>query len=135
MKSVSASAFPAGFETRTFPLVALDGTIARIFVSESIMKLGEATALKVTFVAQVNSVPRIVTSIPRGPLVGEKNVMVGGGITVKSSAPTPVPNELVTEMGPVVAPAGTMAVICESEFTAKLIATVLLNCTPLALLK
>jgi hypothetical protein len=40
-------------------------------------------------------------------------------MTVKLAALAPVPLALVTVMGPVAAPAGTVTVICEAEFTVK----------------
>ena len=68
------------------------------------------TPLNVTAVTPVNAVPVIVTEVPTGPLVGLKLVIAGEGITVKSPALDAVP-VAVTEIGPVVAPDGTVAVI------------------------
>ena len=67
--------------------------------------------LNLTAVAPVKAVPVIVILAPTAPLVGEKLVMVGGGITVKELALVPVPAGLDTVMVPVVAPLGTVAVI------------------------
>ena len=67
--------------------------------------------LNFTAVALVNPVPVIVTLAPTPPLVGEKLVMEGGGITVKELALVVVPPAVVTLIVPVVAPAGTVAVI------------------------
>ena len=64
-----------------------------------------------TAVAPVNAVPVIVTLAPIAPLLGEKLVMAGGGITVKLLALVAVPPAVVTLMVPVVAPLGTVAVI------------------------
>jgi hypothetical protein len=55
-------------------------------------------------------------------------------VTTKSFALVAVPPGVVTVMGPVVAPAGTVAVICVFEFTVKL-AEVPLNVTAVAPVK
>jgi hypothetical protein len=57
--------------------------------------------------------PLISTSVPTGPLVGEKDEIVGDplGVTVKLLALVADPFPFVTVMAPVVAPAGTVAVI------------------------
>ena len=66
--------------------------------------------LKVTAVAPVKFVPLIVTLVPTGPLAGEKLVIVGAlAVTVNAVALVAVPPGVVTAMGPVVAPAGTVA--------------------------
>ena len=70
--------------------------------------------LKVTAVAPVRLVPVMTTLVPTGPLAGEKLVIVGGcaaAVTVKLLALVAVPPGVVTAIGPVVAPAGTVAVI------------------------
>ena len=46
-------------------------------------------------------------------------VIVGGGPTVKLVALVAVPERVATLIGPVVAPVGTIAVICVSETTEK----------------
>ena len=71
-----------------------------------------AAPLKATDVALLKLVPVITTPVPTVPVVGEKLVMVGGALTtVKLLALVPVPPGVVTEIVPVVAPAGTLAVI------------------------
>ena len=67
--------------------------------------------LKATAVAPVRLVPVITTLVPTGPLVGLKLVIVGEPMTVKLLALEAVPPGVVTEIVPVVAPAGTVAVI------------------------
>lgn len=67
--------------------------------------------LNFTAVAPVNAVPVTTTLAPIAPLVGEKLVMAGAGTTVKLLALVAVPPAVVTLMVPVVAPAGTIAVI------------------------
>ena len=68
----------------------------------------------------------MVTLVPTGPLVGEKLVIQGP--TVKSVALVAVPPGVVTLIVPVVALAGTVAVICVSELKVK-VADVPLNLT------
>jgi len=67
--------------------------------------------LKATAVAVLKPVPVMVTLVPTRPLVGVNEVMLGATMTVKSPALVPVPAELVTLIFPVVAAAGTVAVI------------------------
>lgn len=67
--------------------------------------------LNVTTLAPGNAVPLIVTVAPTPPLVGVKLVIAGGGIIVKLFELAAVPAEVVTAIGPVVAPEGTVAVI------------------------
>ena len=48
--------------------------------------------------------------VPTGPLVGLKELIVGGPtVTVKALLLPPVPAAVVTLIGPVVAPLGTVA--------------------------
>jgi len=67
--------------------------------------------LKATAVADEKFAPVMTTLVPAGPLMGVKEVMVGGTVTTKSAVLVPVPAELVTLIFPVVAAAGTVAVI------------------------
>src|SRR5206468_3657867 len=71
----------------------------------------------------------MVTFAPTGPLAGEKLVMVGGGMTVKLVLLVPVPADVVTLSGPVVAPAGTVAWITVVDVTVKVVALVPLKLT------
>ena len=75
------------------------------------VKVAALVPLKLTAVAPVRLVPVITTLVPTGPLVGLKLVTVGAEVTVKEVALVAVPPGVVTEMGPVVAPEGTAAVI------------------------
>ena len=66
--------------------------------------------LKVTAVAPVKFVPLIVTLVPTAPLVGVKLVIVGAlAVTLNTLALVAVPPGVVTAIGPLVAPAGTVA--------------------------
>jgi hypothetical protein len=62
----------------------------------------------------------MLTDIPVGPEGGDSRVIVGAdGVTVKLLAEVPVPDGVVTEMGPVVALFGTVVVICVELTTLK----------------
>jgi hypothetical protein len=74
--------------------------------------------LKATAPAPLKPLPVIVTADPGGPLPGAKLVIVGGGaVTVKFALLVPVPLGVVTAIDPLVAPAGTVALIWLSEAT------------------
>jgi hypothetical protein len=93
------------------PVVVPAGTVAVICVAESTVKSTAATPLKITALAPLRSVPVIVTLVPTGPLDGLKLVIVGAGMTVKLLALVAMPAGVVTAIGPVAAPEGTVAVI------------------------
>ena len=77
------------------------------------------TPLNPTPVAPLKWVPRMSTLVPAGPLAGVNEVIVGVG-TVNGDELEPVPLTVFTEIGPVVAPSGTVAWISVSESTVKL---------------
>jgi hypothetical protein len=120
-------AVPDGVVTdhRFLPL-DIAGTVAVIWVEEMTVKLTTVVP-SLTAIAPVKFVPVIVTWRPGPPDVGEKLLMVGAGIvgagivgagiTVKADELMAVPEGVVTEMGPVVAPVGTVACRRESEAT------------------
>ena len=114
VKLLALAAVPVGVVTWIGPVVALAGTAAMIRVAVFIEMLAEVP-LNVTDVAPARLVPLMVTLTPTAPLVGEKLVIVGSKPTVKSVALVAVPESVVTLIGPVVAPNGTIAVICVSE--------------------
>jgi hypothetical protein len=126
-------ALPPGVVTLSGPVVADGGTVAWIAVSEATVKLA-LVPLNATAVAPVKFAPLIVTMVPTGPLVGAKLVIVGGGTTVNVALLVTVPAGVVTPSGPVVAPAGAVALIDVSEATVKL-ALVPLNVTAVAPVK
>jgi hypothetical protein len=126
-------AVPAEVVTLIKPLVAPAGTVAVIAVAEFNVKVA-LVPLNRTAEAPVKFVPLIVTLAPTGPLVGVKLEIVGGFTTVKLPALLAVPAEVVTLIGPLGAPAGTVAVIVLAEPTVKL-ALVPLNRTALAPVK
>src|SRR5438093_1494124 len=103
------------------PVVAPLGTVAVICVSEFTAK--EAAApLNATAVAPVKCEPLIVTPAPTGPLAGLNELIIGAEgatVTVKLVALVAVPPGVVTLIGPVVAPLGTVADIVVAELTEK----------------
>src|SRR3989442_1019788 len=121
VKLVALVAVPPGVVTLIAPLVAPLGTVAVICVSEFTVK--EAAApLNATAVAPAKCEPLIVTPAPTGPLAGLKEESLGAEgatATVKLVALVAVPPGVVTLIAPLVAPLGTVAVICVSEFTVK----------------
>ena len=81
-KLAALVAVPPGVVTLIGPVVDPEGTVVEMEVSELTVKVA-ATVLKLTAVAPVKFVPAISTLAPIRPLVGEKLVIVGGGITTK----------------------------------------------------
>jgi len=67
---------PEGVVTLSEPVVAPPGTVAVIWVSESMLKLA-AARLNATPVAPLKFVPVIVTVVPAGPLLGVKEPIPG----------------------------------------------------------
>jgi hypothetical protein len=113
-------AVPPPVVTVIRPVVAPLGTVARICDPETTVKL-PGVPLNFTAVAPLKFVPLIVTDDPTGPCFGENELIVGAAVaavTVKLLALVAVPPAVVTASGPLVAPVGTVAVICVSELTA-----------------
>jgi len=104
-------AVPLGVVTEIVPVVAPAGTVVLTWVA--LLKVNAAIVpLNLTAVAPVKLVPVMVTAAPTRPMLGVKLEMVGAEpVMVKLVAEVPVPAELVTEMVPVVAPAGTVVLI------------------------
>jgi len=105
-------AVPPGVVTVTRPVVAPEGTVVFTEVAERTVKVAEAP-LNATAVAPERFVPVIVTLVPALPLVGESDEIVGAAVdpvTLKLVELVAVPPAVVTAIGPVVAPAGTVAV-------------------------
>jgi hypothetical protein len=111
-------AVPPGVVTAIGPVVAPAGTVNESCVSEATEKETEVP-LSVTPVAPVKPVPVTVTDVPAVPLAGENDEMVGGTATMKDVPDEPVPFGVVTAIGPLVAPLGTVKVSCVSELTVK----------------
>ena len=133
VKFVALVAVPPGVTTAIGPLVAAAGTVVVIVVALTTVNVGCDVPLNVTLVAPVRLVPVMVTAPPTGPLVGVKLVTVGtGSVTVKFVALVAVPPGVTTAIGPLVAAAGTDAVIVVAFTTVKLGWLVPLNDTLVA---
>src|SRR6185369_1218018 len=115
------------------PVVAPAGTVALICADDTTVKLAEVP-LNATDVAPLKPLPLMVTVVPTGPPGGENDEITGGPVTVKELVLWPVPAAVVTLIRPVVAPAGTVALICADDTTVKL-AEAPLNATDVAPLK
>jgi hypothetical protein len=128
-KFLELVAVPPGVVTRILPSAAPDGTVAVILVEEFTVNEAEAL-LNVTLLTLTKLVPLIVTEVPTGPELGEKELIVGAGgeVTSKPLELVAVPPGVVTRILPSVAPEGTVAVIFVEEFTVK-DAETLLNVT------
>lgn len=101
------------FVTVMGPVVAVEGTLAFSWVDETWITLEAAVPLNFTIELLLNPIPVIVTTVPAGPVVGLKPVI--DSVTVKFEALVPVPAAVVTEILPVMAPFGTVALICVPE--------------------
>jgi hypothetical protein len=135
VKFVELVAVPLGVVTRIGPVVALMGTVTVILVPVPLtLKPGAFTLLNETAVAPVKLVPLIVTDVPTGPLVGLNEVIVGPApVAVKFVELVAVPLDVVTRIGPEVAPVGTATVILvPAPFIVKPGAFTLLNETAVA---
>ena len=115
VKFAALVAVPLLVVTVILPVVAPAGTVAVIWVSESM--LPEAvTPLNLRPVVVAKPVPVMTTVSPTCPEVGENDVIVGPEPnTVKLAELVAVPAEVVTVILPVVAPVGTVVVIWVSE--------------------
>src|SRR5258708_5747858 len=97
------------------PVTAPLGTGAVTVVSFTTVKLVAFTPPKVTFIVCVRLTPVMVTTVPTGPLVGEKLEIVG--VTRKFTLLVKVRLGVVTLTLPVVAPRGTVVLISVAETT------------------
>jgi len=80
----------------------------------------------------VKLVPVMVTFVPRTPLVGEKEVITGTSVKICVLVTSVV--DFVTEIGPLTAPLGTVALIWVSEATVN-VADAPLKATPVTPVK
>ena len=122
-------AVPPGATTDICPVIAPAGTVAVICVFEATVNAAALVVPNLTAVAPVKPEPPIVTTVPAGPEAGENPLIEGGGITVKLPVLVAVPPGVVTDIGAVIAPAGTVAVICVFETTVNAAAFVVPNLT------
>ena len=91
--------------------------------------------MSVTVVAPAKLVPVSVTATPTAPPVPGVKLVIAGTSTMKEVAKIAVPPDVVTEIRPEVAPAGTVAVMRFSFTTVKLLTLVVLNLTAVAPVK
>jgi hypothetical protein len=121
LKFVELVAVPPGVVTLIRPVVAPLGTVVWICASDATVNVAAALE-NLTAVAPLNPVPLIVTAVPTLPLDGLNDVIRGAGtdvvVTVKLDELVALPPGVVTVIGPLVAPLGTVALICVSELTA-----------------
>jgi hypothetical protein len=68
---------PLGVVTEIGPLFARFGTVTSISVSDTTVNCFAMVPLNVTRVAPVKWLPVIATTVPGGPLVGEKPLITG----------------------------------------------------------
>jgi hypothetical protein len=96
-----------------FPVAAPDGTVVVMFVDvEPVTVVGIPLNMTTLFAGVVlKFVPVIITLAPTAPLVGVKVVIVGVGNTVKFDELVIVTPLTIIEIGPVIAPAGMVAVM------------------------
>ena len=108
--NVPLTPVPALFVTATGPVRAPTGTVVSIWVSLTRLKDAPAAPVKSTALVPVKPVPVIVTAAPTMPLAGARPV-TEGTTSITKALLLPVPALLVTETGPVRAPAGTVVSI------------------------
>ena len=111
---------PVGVATATLPVVDPVATIAVTEVADNTVTEVATVPLTLTVVVVPRLVPVIVIFVPTGPDVGVKEVIVGAAVvTVNDAALVPVPPDVITEIFPVVAPAGTTAFsdVAETDVT------------------
>lgn len=134
VKFPAVVAVPPAVVTEILPVVAPVGTAVVIWVALVTVKVAEVL-LNFTAVAPVKLVPVMVTGVLTGPAVGAKPEIVGGvTVTVKLEADVAVPPGVVTEIVPLVAPVGTVVVICVALATEN-VAAVPLKLTAVAPVK
>src|SRR6266508_929366 len=97
---------PAGVWTLIWPVAAPAGTITFKDVGVTFVGVADFRPPKSTRSAPPKPVPKTVIVVPVGPEVGVKAVILGS--TVNEPTVVDVPPALVTEIGPVTAPAGTV---------------------------
>jgi hypothetical protein len=120
VKDDELCAVPPGVVTAIAPVAAAAGTVAWISVGETTANVA-ATPPNVTLLAPAKLVPEMVTAAPGGPDAGENCAIVGPAapvfVTVNAVPLWTLPDGVVTVTGPVLAPAGTEAWICDAETT------------------
>ena len=114
-KSPLLVALPTGVITVMCPEPAPEGTLVSsvVLVPAVFPALVRLNFVLLFWKAGSKFVPVIVTAVPTVPIVGEKPVMVGDSEspTTNAVALEALPVDVVTDIGPVVAPAGTLVTI------------------------
>ena len=99
-----------------WPDVALVGTVAPRLVAVAVLICAKVALKATRLLAATGSklVPLIVTVVPAVPIFGVKPLMVGAAepLTVKGVLLVARPKGVLTVIGPVVAPDGTLVTIC-----------------------
>jgi hypothetical protein len=109
VKLPALSVVPPGVWTATCPVVAPAGTMAVICVPAPFTVNPAETPLNRTANVPVNLEPLMLTLWPTPPLVGLSPVMIGAPIvTVKLALLCAAPFGVMTVMGPLTAPLGTV---------------------------
>lgn len=107
--AVAPAVDPAGAITVTMPVPAPAGTMAVICVLESTLNSLDGVPSNSTPVAPLNPRPEITTAEPGGPEAGVTPVT--DKVTVKGcTVLVTVPPGVITPIGPLLAPSGTVAV-------------------------
>jgi len=110
VNAVALVALPPGVTILIFPVVAPGGTIAFSDVAVMLLTDVEETPLNLTLVVPMRLEPAIVMDVPTGALAGVNDVIAGAaGVMTKALLLDDMPVGVVTLIGPVVAPAGTVA--------------------------
>ena len=118
-KSVDDVPVPFPVVTVIRPVVTPEGTLVVICELEVTVN-GALTPLNLTVIVPENPDPVRTTVVPTGPLAGVNDEMTGGpGNTVKFVVLVAEPFGVKTEILPVVAFVGTVAVIRVDELTVK----------------
>jgi len=111
------------------PSIAPEGTVAVILVAEFSVAVAVRPLKNWTVAGARKLVPVMLTVAPTAPLAGVKLLSVGVGRTSKFELLVTVTPLEVTDIGPSIAPAGTVAVILVAELNVALAVTPLKNCT------
>jgi hypothetical protein len=113
VNAIPLLATPPAAVTTTLPEGAPPGTVAVILVSLHVWMLADVppnVTPPLPWVAP-KAVPAITTDTPTAPLVGVRLLMLGAALTVNAMPLLAMPPAAVTTTLPVVAPAGTVAVM------------------------
>src|SRR5215212_8714241 len=115
-KSALLTALPFGVVTETRPDVPPIGTVAPRLVAVAVLICAKVLlkARRLLPVVVSKLVPLIVTAVPAIAIAGVKPVIVGAAeaLTVNGVLLVASPNGVLTVIGPVVAPDGTVVTIC-----------------------